>query len=310
MQQTTAAFISILGRPNVGKSSFLNRALGQKVAIVSDKPQTTRNRIMGVYNRGGAQLVFIDTPGFHKPKNKLGEQMMKAVQSGLSDVDAVTLVVEAAPKFKLDPDHLPPAELELMAQIKKRGLPAILAVNKIDLLPKKDALLPLIAAYTAQCDFKAVVPFSAKTGDGVSALLEEQLRFAKPSPHYFDEETCTDVPDRVMVAEIIREKILRGFDKEIPHGTAVDIETFYERDNKNAEPILEVGAVIYCEKESHKGILIGKGGRMLKQVGSSARADIERFFGCKTNLKLWIKVKEGWRDKQGMLHSLGLDYHA
>lgn len=310
MKQTTAAFISIVGRPNVGKSSFLNRAIGQKVAIVSDKPQTTRNRIMGVYNCDNAQLVFIDTPGFHKPKNKLGEQMMKAVQSGLSDVDAITLVVEAATKFRLDLAHLPPAELQLMEQIKARKLPAILAVNKIDLLQQKDELLPLISAYTEKCDFCAVVPFSAKTGDGVSALLAEQMKFAKPSPHYFEDDTCTDVPDRVMVAEIIREKILRGFDQEIPHGTAVDIETFFERDDKNGMPILEVGAVIYCEKESHKGILIGKGGNMLKKIGSSARTEIEDFFGCKVNLKLWVKVKEGWRDKQGMLHSLGLDYQA
>lgn len=308
MQRTTAAFISLIGRPNVGKSSLLNRVLGQKVAIVSDKPQTTRNRIMGVYHKGPAELVFIDTPGFHRPKNKLDEQMMKAAQSGLADVDAVTLVVEAAPKFKFDPNHLPPAELALMAQIKQRRLPAILAINKIDLLPQKDALLPLIAAYSAQCEFKAVVPFSAKTGDGVPDLVAEQMAFAKPSPHYFDDDTSTDLPDRVMVGEIIREKILRNFDKEIPHGTAVDVETFYERDNKDGEPILEVSAVIYCEKENHKGILVGKNGQMLKKVGTSARIDIERFFGCKVNLKLWVKVKEGWRDKQGVLHSLGLDF--
>lgn len=310
MEQTTAAFISIVGRPNVGKSSILNKIIGQKIAIVSDKPQTTRNRIMGVYNHNRTQLVFVDTPGFHKPKNKLGEHMMKAVQSGLNDVDAVTLVVEAAPKFHLDLNALPPAELELMAQIKQRRLPAILAVNKIDLLPKKDALLPIITAYTAHCTFHAVVPVSARTGDGISALLAEQAKFAAPSPHYFDADVSSDMPDRVMVAEIIREKILRLFDKEIPHGTAVEIETFFERDNKIGEPLLEVGAVIYCEKESHKGILIGKGGCMLKKVGSNAREDIERFFGCKTNLKLWVKVKEDWRDKQGVIHSLGLDYQA
>ncbi len=310
MEKTTAAFISIIGRPNVGKSSFLNKVLGQKVAIVSDKPQTTRNRIMGVYTKEDTQLVFIDTPGFHKPKNRLGEHMMKAVQSGLSDVDAVTLVVEATPKFKLDLDNLPPAELELMSEIKRRGLPAILALNKIDLLQQKDALLPIISAYMAHCDFCAVVPISAKTGDGVAELLAEQLKFAKPSVHYFDAETYTDVPDRVMVGEIIREKILRLFDKEIPHGTAIDIESFYERDNKNGEPVLEVGAVIYCEKDSHKGILIGKSGSMLKKVGTAARQDIEGFFGCKTNLKLWVKVREGWRDKQGVIHSLGLDYQA
>ena len=310
MSNTTSAFISIVGRPNVGKSSLLNKVLGQKVAIVSDKPQTTRNRIMGVYTKENAQLVFIDTPGFHKPKNVLGENMIMAVKSGLSDVDAVTLVVEAAPKFKLDLADLPPAELELMSEISRRDLPAILAVNKIDLLPQKDALLPIIHSYSQHCNFRAVVPISAKTGDGLEELIFEQLKFAKPSVHYFEDDTYSDVPDRVMVSEIIREKILRLFDKEIPHGVAVDIESFYERDNKNGEPVLEVGAVIYCEKDSHKGILIGKGGNMLKSVGSAARVDIERFFGCKTNLKLWVKVKEGWRDKQGIIHSLGLDYQA
>lgn len=308
MSNTTSAFISIVGRPNVGKSSFLNRVLGQKVAIVSDKPQTTRNRIMGVYNKGEAQLVFIDTPGFHKPKNKLGENMMKAVESGLSDVDAVTLMVDAAPKFKFDADNLPPAETELLEQIKKRGLPTILAINKIDLVREKDELLPMIAAYSKHCDFCAVVPISVKTGDGIGELISEQMKFLKPSPHFFGDDELCDVPDRVMVGEMIREKILRNLDKEVPHGIAIDIETFYERDDKNCEPILEVGATIYCEKESHKGILIGSKGVMLKKIGSAARTDIEDFFGCKANLKLWVKVKEGWRDKQGIIHSFGLDF--
>ena len=298
--ETKSAFIAVVGRPNVGKSSFVNAAVGQKVAIVSDKPQTTRTRIMGVCNINEHQLVFVDTPGFHKP-------MTKAAQTGLSDVEAAVLVVEAAPKFRFDPENLPPAELELIEQFKKRKLPAVLAVNKIDLLEKKEDLLQMISAYMSVFDFSAVVPMSAKNKDGVDIILNELLKFSKPAPHFFDEDTVTDQPDRVMIAEIIREKILRTLSDEIPHGTAVEIEQFYERDTVEGEPILEVGATIYCEKDSHKGILIGKGGKMLKKIGSSARLDIEEFFGLKTNLKLWIKVKEDWRNRGGIIHSLGLD---
>lgn len=307
MQNTTSAFIAVVGRPNVGKSSFINQALGQKVAIVSDKPQTTRTKIMGVYNKDEAQMVFIDTPGFHKPRNQLGEKMRKAVDTGLGDVDAVTLVVEAAPKFKLEPGALPKAEEELVEKIRSRKLPAVLAINKIDLLEDKSELLHTISVYMQAHDFAAVVPFSAKTGEGVDILIAEQLKFCKPSVHYFDDDTFTDQPDRVMVAEMVREKFLRLLDKEVPHGIAVDIEQFYERDNAQGEPVLEVGAVVYCEKESHKGIIIGKKGSVLKTVGSQARKDIEEFFGCKVNLKLWVKVKEDWRNRGGIIHSLGLD---
>lgn len=306
-QNTKSAFIAVVGRPNVGKSSFVNSAVGQKVAIVSDKPQTTRTRIMGVCNRAENQIVFVDTPGFHKPRNMLDTYMTKAAQTGLSDVDAAVLVVEAAPKFKFDPENLPPAELELINQIKKRKLPAVLAVNKIDLLDKKDELLSMISSYMKAYDFNAVVPICAKNGDGIDAILSELLAFCVPAPHFFDEDTVTDQPDRVMIAEMIREKILRTLSDEIPHGTAVEIEQFYERDNSVGEPILEVGATIYCEKDSHKGILIGKGGSMLKRIGSMARKDIEEFFGCRTSLKLWVKVKEDWRNRGGIIHSLGLD---
>ena len=305
--ETKSAFIAVVGRPNVGKSSFVNAAVGQKVAIVSDKPQTTRTRIMGVCNINEHQLVFVDTPGFHKPRNMLDQYMTKAAQTGLSDVEAAVLVVEGAPKFRFDPENLPPAELELIEQFKKRKLPAVLAVNKIDLLEKKEDLLQMISAYMSVFDFSAVVPMSAKNKDGVDIILNELLKFSKPAPHFFDEDTVTDQPDRVMIAEIIREKILRTLRDEIPHGTAVEIEQFYERDTVEGEPILEVGATIYCEKDSHKGILIGKGGKMLKKIGSSARLDIEEFFGLKTNLKLWIKVKEDWRNRGGIIHSLGLD---
>ena len=202
---------------------------------------------------------------------------------------------------------MPPAELELIEQFKKRKLPAILALNKIDLLEKKEDLLEMITAYMTAYDFSAVVPMSAKSRDGVDIIVEELLKFSQTAPHFFDADTVTDQPDRVMVAEIIREKILRTLSDEIPHGTAVEIEQFYERDNSMGEPILEVGATIYCEKDSHKGILIGKGGNMLKRIGSSARKDIEEFFGIKANLKLWIKVKEDWRNRGGIIHSLGLD---
>ncbi len=306
-KETKSAFIAVVGRPNVGKSSFVNAAVGQKVAIVSDKPQTTRTRIMGVCNRNENQIVFVDTPGFHRPRNVLDQHMSKAVHSGLSDVEAAVLVVEAAPKFHFDAENLPPAELELIEQIKKRKLPAVLAVNKIDLLEKKEELLEMIAAYIAVYDFSAVVPISAKSGDGIETILSELLPFCVSAPHFFDGDTVTDQPDRVMVAEMIREKILRNLSAEIPHGTAVEIEQFYERDNAVGEPILEVGATIYCEKDSHKGILIGKSGSMLKRIGSLARQDIEEFFGCKTSLKLWVKVKEDWRNRGGIIHSLGLD---
>lgn len=307
MNNTTAAFISIIGRPNVGKSSFVNSALGQKVSIVSDKPQTTRTKIMGVLTRGEQQLVFIDTPGFHKPRNVLGENMIKAVGTGLTDVDAAVLIVEAVPKFKFDPDNLPPAELELIETLKRRNLKAILAINKIDLLEKKEDLFEIITAYTSVFNFEAVVPFSAKTGDGVDILIEESSKFAKESVHYFAGDEFTDQPERVMVAELIREKLLRLLSREVPHGIAIDLERFYERDTVNNEPILCVEASIYCEKESHKGIIIGKGGAMLKKIGTLSRRDIENFFGIKADLKLWVKVKEDWRNRQGVIHTFGLD---
>ena len=305
MEQRTA-FVTIIGRPNVGKSSLMNRILGQKVAIVSDKPQTTRTRIMGVYTRGDDQLVFIDTPGFHKPRNMLDRSMNKAVGDGMSDVDAAVLVVEAAPKFSLE-NGLPPAEAELIKELKRRKLPAVLVINKIDLLDKKEKLLSLIALYTGEFDFSAVVPLSAKTGDGTDILPDELNKFSKPSPHFFPDGEVTDQPEKVMVAEMIREKLLRLLDKEVPHGIAVDLEKFIERDTAEGEPIIEVEATVICEKESHKGIIIGKGGSMLKKVGTLARRDIEEFFGIRASVRLWVKVKEDWRNRQGLIHTFGLD---
>lgn len=303
----TSAFITIIGRPNVGKSSLLNKILGQKVAIVSDKPQTTRTKIMGIKTENENQLVFIDTPGFHKPKNELDKNMNKAVGDGMADVDAAVLVVEANPKFTFDAENLPPAEVELIKELKKRKLKAILIINKIDLLPNKEELLNMIMAYTKAFDFETVVPLSAKTGDGVDALISELKKFAKQSPHYFPDDDITDQPEKVMVAEMIREKLLLTLSKEVPHGIAVDLERFVERDTVDGEPIVEVEATIICEKDSHKGIIIGKGGAMLKRIGIMARKDIEAFFGIRATVKLWVKVKEDWRNRQGLIHTFGLD---
>ena len=302
-----SAFITIIGRANVGKSSLMNKILGQKVAIVSDKPQTTRTRIMGILTKEETQFVFIDTPGFHKPHNLLGTNMIKAVDSGMSDVDAVVLVVDACPDFKLDEDNIPAAEMALLESVKAKKLKCLLVINKIDLLPEKEKLFEIIGAYSKHFDFEAVIPLSAKSGDGIDILLNELQKYKKPSPHFFDDEDVTDQPDKVMVAEIIREKLLRILSKEVPHGIAVDLEKFYERDNSAGEPILEVEAVIYCEKESHKGIVIGKGGAMLKKIGTMARKDIEEFFGIKASVKVWVKVKEDWRNRQGLIHTFGLD---
>ena len=303
----TSAFITIIGRPNVGKSSLMNKILGQKVAIVSNKPQTTRTKIMGIKTENENQLVFIDTPGFHRARNELDKNMNKAVSDGMSDVDAAVLVVEASPKFKFDSDNLPPAEIELINQLRKRKLKAVLVINKIDLLEKKEELLTLITAYTKEFDFETVIPLSAKTGDGVEILLKELRKFSKPSVHYFPDDDITDQPEKVMVAEMIREKLLLTLDKEVPHGIAIDLERFFERDTAAGEPIIEVEATIICERESHKGIIIGKSGSMLKRIGTMARREIEDFFGIRATVKLWVKVKEDWRNRQGLIHTFGLD---
>ena len=302
-----SAFIAIIGRPNVGKSSLMNKILGQKVAIVSNKPQTTRTRIMGVFTKGAVQTVFIDTPGFHKPRNELDKNMNKAVGDGMSDVDAAILVVEAVTQFKQEAGAIPPGELELIKELKRRKLKAILVINKIDLLEKKEELLSVITKYINQFDFDAIIPLSAKTGNGVDILTDELQKYAKPSPHFFAEDDITDQPEKVMVAEMIREKLLRTLDKEVPHGIAVDLERFVERDTNSGEPIVEVEAVIICEKDSHKGIIIGKQGATLKRIGTMDRHDIDDYFGIKANVKLWVKVKEDWRNRQGLIHTFGLD---
>ena len=296
MEQTTA-FIAIVGCPNVGKSSIMNKILGEKIAIVSPKPQTTRTRILGVYTDGDTQLVFTDTPGYHKPQTRLGEKMVRSVSAGIRDVDACLLVTEPQGDVR-------DAELTLLKKIKKEGIPAILAINKIDLLENKDLLLSRIMTFSKLCDFAAIVPVSARTGNGLDALIEELKALAMPGQHLFDADTVTDQPERALAAEYIREKLLKYLDKEIPHGTAVAIERFRERDN---DDLLDIEATIYCEKESHKGIIIGNNGEMLKRISSDARRDLERFFDIRINLQCWVKVKEDWRNREGLIHNFGLD---
>ena len=296
MNQERTAFVAIVGRPNVGKSSIMNRLLGQKVAIVSDKPQTTRTRIMGVLTEGAVQMVFIDTPGLHKPRTALGKNMVQAVSDGMSDVEVCLLTVEADKKIS-------PAEEELIARFTARKMPVVLAINKIDLLKNKEALLSQILAYSGLYDFAAVVPVSAQTGEGMDELLEKLNRFALPGRHMFDEDTLTDQPERVIAGELLREKLLRLLEREVPHGIAVAVERFKDRE----DGILDIEATIYCEKESHKGIVIGKGGATLKKAASLARADMEEFFDCQVNLQCWVKVREGWRNREGIIHTFGLD---
>lgn len=291
-----SAFIAIVGRPNVGKSSILNRLLGQKIAIVSSKPQTTRNRITGVLTEGENQLVFFDTPGMHKPKNSLGKYMVRSVNESVGGVDCCMLVVEAGREAGQ-------TELDLIEKFKMMDMPAILAINKIDMLKEKDALMKQILAYSSLYDFEAVVPVSAQDGSGMSELLDELKNQATDGGHFFDDDTLTDQPERVIVAEIIREKILRLCDKEIPHGTAVVIEKMKTRDNG----ILDIDATIFCERDTHKRIIIGKNGSMLKKISTYARQDIEKFFDCKVFLQTWIKVKEDWRNRAQILQNFGYD---
>lgn len=292
-----SAFIAIVGRPNVGKSSILNRILGQKITIVSSKPQTTRTRIMGVLTEGETQLVFIDTPGIHKPRTELGKYMVRSIDESVAGVDACLLVTEAC-------RNITDTELKLMEKFEAMGVPAILAINKIDTVKDKSNLMLQIARYSEKYDFDAVVPVSAQTGSGIDQLKDELKKQAQEGGHLFDEDTITDQPERVLAAEMIREKMLRLLDKEIPHGTAVVIERMKTRDDKD---IIDMDATIYCEKASHKGIIIGKGGSMLKKIGTYARQDMEAFFNCKVNLTMWVKVKEDWRNRENLLRSFGYD---
>ena len=293
MPEGLSAFVAIVGRPNVGKSSVLNRLIGQKIAIVSKKPQTTRTRVMGVLTQGEHQLVFLDTPGLLKPRNSLGDYMVKSVISAVEGVDACLLVTEAGAKISK-------ADEELISRFRSGHIPAILAINKIDLLSDKSKLMEQIAAYSALYDFRAVVPVSAKTGSGMDDLLEELKDFTEPGGHFFSEDTLTDQPEQMIASEAVREKVLRFLDQEVPHGVAAVTERMVEEDG-----LLQIDVTIYCERQNHKGILIGKGGAMLKKIGTEARQDLERFFGCRVNLDLWVKVKEDWRQRPQVLQSLG-----
>ena len=290
---TKTAIITIAGRPNVGKSTLTNHLVGEKITIVSNKPQTTRNRICGILSRGNTQYVFVDTPGYHKPRTKLGDYMVNAVRDSIADVDLTLLVVEPIASVGAQ-------EQALLEELGAKRTPVILVINKIDTV-EKDKLLEVIAAYSEAYNFAAIIPISAKTGDGVEALMGECEKYAIESPFLFPDDITTDQPERQVMAEIIREKLLWCLEKEIPHGTAVEITTFTERDNG----IIDLDATIYCEKASHKGIIIGKQGAMLKKISSMARTDCEKFMGTKVYLTTWVKVKENWRDSDFLVRNFG-----
>ena len=290
---TKSAMITLCGRPNVGKSTLTNALVGEKVAIVSNKPQTTRNRITAIVNRGDTQFVLMDTPGFHKPRTRLGDYMVNVVKESVADVDCVLLLVEPVAAIG-------PQEEELIARIRQSGEPAILVINKIDTVDKT-RLLEVMALYSQAYDFDAILPISAKTGDGLEDLMAELDKYAADGPHFFPEDMITDQPERQICAELVREKLLQCLDKEIPHGTAVEVTRFSERDNG----IIDLEVTIYCEKDSHKGIIIGKKGARLKKIGELSRQEIEDFMGTKVYLQTWVKVKENWRDSMAQLRNFG-----
>ena len=290
------AMITVCGRPNVGKSSLTNALVGEKVAIVSNKAQTTRNRICGVVNRDDTQYVLMDTPGLHKPKTALGDYMVKVITASLSDVDCALLLVEPIA-------HVGGPEQALIDRIREEKLPCILCINKIDTV-EPDQLLPVIAAYNEAWDgFDAIIPISAHTGDGLDDLMRELSKYAQEGPQLFPDDMTSDQPERQVMGELLREKLLLCLDKEIPHGTAVEITRFSERDSG----VVDVDATIYCEKASHKGIIIGKQGAMLKKISTLARHDMEKFMGTKVYLETWVKVKENWRENANYVRSFGYD---
>ena len=295
---TRTAMITICGRPNVGKSSLTNALVGEKIAIVSDKPQTTRNRIYGVVNRGDTQYVLLDTPGLHKPRSRLGDYMVKVVRESLEQVEAALLLVEPIA-------HVGEPERILLQRIREEHLPCVLCINKIDTVEKKDDLLAVIAAYSQAFDgFDAIIPISARTGDGLEDLMAQLQTYAAEGPQLFPDGMTTDQPDAQVCAEIVREKMLLCLDKEIPHGTAVEVTRFTEREDTG---IIDLDVTIYCEKASHKGIIIGKHGDMLKRISSLARRDIEKFMGAKVYMETWVKVKENWRDNVNFIRARGYD---
>jgi len=294
MSDFKSGFVAICGRPNVGKSTILNKLVGQKVAIVSPRPQTTRNKITGVYTKDDCQIVFLDTPGIHTPKNELGKYMLKQVSSGTKGVDLILMVVEPN-------DKITQTELKMTEDYKLNDRKVVLVINKIDTV-KKEVLMPVISAYSELMDFAAIIPVSAKHNDGLEALLDEIKKHLSKGPKYFPDDMVSDQPEKQIVCEIIREKILRLLDKEVPHGVAVEMQYMNMRQDSD---VCDISVVIFCEKESHKGIIIGKNGQMLKKIGSYAREDIEKIFDCRAFIECWVKVKENWRNNSNMVKNFG-----
>lgn len=290
------AFITIAGRTNAGKSSFLNLMVGERIASVSSKPQTTRTRITGIKNIDDVQLVFFDTPGLHKPRNKLSEHMLNTVKGSISGIDAVLFMADCTKEINQQ-------ETDMLKDLNSSEIPVILVLNKIDLLKDKRALAPVIASISSVAEFQAVIPVSVRENNGIDIVTEEIIKLSKESPHFFPDDMITDQPEKVIVSEIIREKLLMLLNDEVPHGIAVGVEEMKERNDKD---ILDISAVIYCEKESHKGIIIGKNGSMLKKASTEARMELEDFFCIKVNLKCWVKVKEDWRNREGLIRNFGL----
>ena len=294
-KQIKTGFATLIGRPNVGKSTLMNRLIGQKIAITSDKPQTTRNRIQTVYTDERGQIVFLDTPGIHKAKNKLGDYMVNVAEHTLKEVDVILFLVEPT-------DYIGAGEKHIIEQLKKANTPVILLINKIDKVPQKEELLLYIDAYRKEMEFDQIIPVSAKNGEGTEDLLKTIFDYLPYGPMFYDEDTVTDQPERQIVAELIREQALRLLEDEIPHGIAVSVDAMKKR-----KKIMDVDATIICERDSHKGIIIGKGGGMLKRIGTNARKGIEDLLECQVNLKLWVKVKKDWRDSDFLLKNFGYD---
>lgn len=297
--QTKNVFITIVGRANAGKSSLLNTLVGEKIAAVSNKPQTTRTKITGVLTKDETQFVFIDTPGMHKAVNKLSEHMLKTVNESVADADVILMMCDCTKKIS-------PNETELIRSFRSNDK-VILVLNKTDLIDKKEELIEKLAQYSELYDFTEVIPASVLNGDGLDTIMQALDKLAVQGPHYFPDDKFTDQPEKVLMAEMIREKALINLNEEVPHGIAVTIESVSERDTKEGEPIMDITATIFCEKDSHKGILIGKGGSMLRKIGSEARQELEDFFRIRVNLQCWVKVKEGWRNREGIIRNFGLD---
>ncbi|MGN1480600.1 GTPase Era [Porcipelethomonas sp.] len=293
---TKTVFATIIGRTNAGKSSLLNAVIGERIASVSSKSQTTRTRITGIKTIDDTQLVFIDTPGLHKPKNKLSNHMLNTVKESVADIDAVIFMADCTKKLNSQEEHM-------LTDLSNGKIPVIFVLNKIDLLENKSELVPVISDLSGKYSLEAIVPISVTENNGVDLVISEVMKLASDGPHFFPDDMITDQPEKVIAAEIIREKLLDLLNDEVPHGIAVTVEKMSEREDKD---ILDIDAVIYCERDSHKGIVIGKGGSMLKKAATLSRQELEKFFQIKVNLQCWVKVKEDWRNREGLIRSFGL----